>query len=167
MIISIEKLRELVPSTAKLSDDRARAKLLALEIAIRKYTNNNFQKRNFRTVGRIVNRELTFDRTLFKDGDTIEISKSKYNDGVYVLGERAEFYDENNVLITKVEYPPDVIDGVLNMLEWETKNRDKIGIKSESLSRYSVTYYDIESKSVIGFPSGIVAFLTPYMRAKF
>ncbi len=167
MIISIEKLRELVPSAAKMSDERARAKLLALEIAIRKYTNNNFQKRNFRTVGHIVNHELTFDRTLFKDGDTIEISKSKYNDGIYVLGEEAEFYDENNVLITKVEYPPDVIDGVVNMLEWEAKSRDKVGIKSESLSRYSVTYYDIESKSIIGFPSGIVAFLTPYIRARF
>ena len=166
MIISIEKLRELVPSTA-LSDDRARAKLLALEIAIRKHTNNNFQKRNFRTVGNIVNGVLVFDRTLFKDGDTIEISNSKYNNGLYVLGEDAEMYDESNVLITKVEYPPDVIEGVVNMLEWETKHRDKVGVKSESISRYSVTYYDIESKSVIGFPSGIVAFLTPYIKARF
>lgn len=166
MIISIEKLRELVPSLT-LSDERARAKLLALETAIRKYTNNNFQKRNFRTVGKVVNGELIFDRTLFKDGDTVHITQSFYNNCLYVLGEEHEFYDEDKILITKVEYPPDVIEGVVNMLEWEAKNRDKVGIKSESLSRYSVTYYDIESKSVIGFPSGIVAFLTPYKRAKF
>ncbi len=167
MILSVEKLKELLPSANTMSDDRARSKLLALETAIRNYTNNNFQKRNFRAIGKIINGELIFDRTLFKDGDTVQITKSLYNDCLYVLGEEHEFYDENDVLITKVEYPPDVIEGVSNMLEWETKHRDKVGVKSESLSRYSVTYYDIESNSVIGFPSGIVAFLTPYKKAKF
>lgn len=167
MVISIGKLRELVPSTETMSDAELREKLAALETLIRKYTNNNFQKQNFRAVGNIRNGELIFDTRLFKHGDTLEISKSMYNDGVYVYGEENEFYDEEKVLVTKVVYPPDVVAGVVNMFKWDIENRAKVGIKSESLSRYSVTYYDIESNSIMGYPSGLVAFLKPYIRAKF
>lgn len=166
MIISVAELRELCPSEDK-SDKELRGKLEALETLIRKYTNNNFQARNFRTVGNIRNGELIFDTTHFKVGDTFQISKSRYNEGLYVYGEKHELYDEDNVLITKVIYPPDVVTGVVNMFKWDEQNRAKVGIKSESLSRYSVTYYDIESNSVMGYPSGLVAFLKPYMRAKF
>lgn len=168
MIISIEKLRELVPSASGKSDEELREKIGALETFIRKYTNNNFQNRNFRTVGSIRGGELVFDATLFKAGDSIEISKSKYNDGIYTYGdEQAEYYDEEDVLVTKVVYPPDVIMGAVNLFKWDEQNRDKIGVKSESLSRYSVTYYDLESNSIGGFPKGLVAFLTPYKKAKF
>lgn len=166
MIISVAELRELCPSENK-SDKVLRGKLEALETLIRKYTNNNFQARNFRTVGNIRNGELIFDTTLFKEGDTFQISKSLYNEGLYVYGEKHELYDEEGVLITKVVYPPDVVEGVVNMIKWDIENRAKVGVKSESLSRYSVTYYDIESNSVLGYPSGLVAFLKPYMRAKF
>ena len=172
MIISIEKLRELVPSVKDKSDEELRAKIGALETFIRKYTNNNFQQRNFRTVGSIRNGLLIADMSLFKNGDNYEISKSKYNDGVYVFevgAEAPELYDEENVLITKVVYPQDVVMGAVNLFKWDVENRGKIGVKSESLSRYSVTYYDMESggNSVGGYPKGLVSFLTPYMKAKF
>ena len=167
MIISVEKLRELLPSTTKLSDEEVRARLVSLESLIRKYTNNNFQARNFRATGNIRNGQLEFNAKLFKAGDTFQISNSLYNEGVYVYGEEQELYDEDGVLITKVVYPPDVVQGVVNLFKWDIENRGKVGVKSESLSRYSVTYYDLESGSTVGFPNGLVAFLKPYIRAKF
>lgn len=158
-----------MPSAESMSDAELHLKLEALETFIRKYTNNNFQNRNFRTVGNIRNGKLELFSALFKTGDTIEISQSKYNDGIYVCGETPEMYDEENVLITKVIYPPAVVVGVANLIKWDVEHRDKIGVKSESLSRYSVTYYDLESggNSVGGFPGGLVSFLKPYMKAKF
>lgn len=168
MILSVERLRELLPSeTESMSDDGIRDKLESLETLIRKYTNNNFQVRSIRTTGEIVDCELTFDKTRFKDGDTFQISQSLYNDGVYTVGETYDFIDESGVLITKVVYPPDVVMGAVNLFKWETQNREKVGVKSESLSRYSVTYYDLETSSVMGYPKGLMAFLKPYMRAKF
>lgn len=167
MIISVDKLRECLPSL-NMSDGEVRARLESLESLIRKYTNNNFQARNIRTTGNIRNGELSFLNTAhFKYGDTFQISNSLYNDGVYVYGEAQEFEDEENVLITKVVYPRDVVMGVVNLFKWDAENRDKVGVKSESLSRYSVTYYDISSNAEVGFPNGLVAFLKPYMRAKF
>ncbi len=169
MIISIEKLREFVPSATSMSDTELQARLEALETLIRKYTNNNFQKRNFRVYGDIQSGSLSFDKTFFKNGDTFEISNSKYNDGVYVVGEEPEMYDEQDVMITKVVYPSDVVMGAVNLFKWDIEHRDKIGVKSETLSRYSVSYYDMESgnNSAGGFPKGLMSFLTPYMKAKF
>lgn len=167
MILSVEKLREYLPSI-NMSDEAIRARLESLETLIRKYTNNNFQVRTIRTTGNIRNGELIFaDASRFKKGVSFQISQSLYNDGVYVYGEKHEFEDEDGVLITKVVYPPDVVQGVVNLFKWDFENRDKVGVKSESLSRYSVTYYDLDANSEVGFPKGLVAFLKPYMRAQF
>lgn len=169
MIISVEKLKGILPSATNKSDEELELMLSALEAFIRKYTNNNFQLRSFRTVGNIRGGELLFDKTLFKDGENFEISQSLYNAGVYVLGKPYDFYDEENVLITKVVYPQAVISGVVNLIQWDIEHRGKIGVKSESLSRYSVTYYDLESggNSIGGYPKGLMGFLKPYMRAQF
>ena len=167
MIISVEKLKGILPSAINKSDEELELMLSALEAFIRKYTNNNFQLRNFRTIGSIRSGELLFDKKLFKDGESFEISNSLYNAGVYVLGKTYDFYDEENVTITKVVYPQAVITGVVNLIQWDIEHRGKIGVKSESLSRYSVTYYDVENNSVGGYPKGLMGFLKPYMRAQF
>lgn len=169
MIISIEKLKGILPSAINKSDEELELMLSALETFIRKYTNNNFQARNFRVTGSIRGGELLFDKALFKDGESFEISKSLYNDGVYVIGKTYDFYDEENVMITKVVYPQAVITGVVNLIQWDIEHRGKIGVKSESLSRYSVTYYDLESggNSIGGYPKGLMGFLRPFMRAQF
>lgn len=167
MLISIEKLKGVLPSANNKSDEELEQMISALEAFIRKYTNNNFQLRNFRTVGNIRGGELIFDKTLFKDGESFEISNSRYNAGVYVLGKSYDFYDEENVTITKVVYPQAIVAGVVNLIQWDIEHRGKIGVKSESLSRYSVTYYDVESNSVGGYPRGLMGFLKPYMKAQF
>jgi hypothetical protein len=78
------------------------------------------------------------------------------------------YFDEAEVLVTKVEYPVDVVMGVVNMLRWEIENRSKVGIQSETISRHSVTYFNMDGdNSVMGYPKSLLGFLTPYMKARF
>ena len=45
--------------------------------------------------------------------------------------------------------------------------RSKTGIKSETLSRHSVTYFDMDaSNSLDGYPASIVGFLDPYYQMR-
>lgn len=66
------------------------------------------------------------------------------------------------------EYPMDVKMGVINMLNWDLENRSKVGIQSETISRHSVTYFNMDGdNSLMGFPKSLLGFLKPYMRARF
>ena len=174
MILTVEKLRELLPSV-KSSDDEIRAKLVSLESLIRKYTNNNFQDRDYRRTADIVGGSLYVEAlTPFEAGDTVMITESKLNKGLFTVKEAGDSHfsvkeavkDEKDVLVTKVVYPADVVDCCLNLLEWEKGNREKVGIKSESLSRHSVTYED-SSSMFMGYPVGILNGLKLYMKARF
>lgn len=169
MIISIEKLRELVPSSLDENHELVKMRLEAIERFIRGYTRNNFQQRNVRAIGKINDRgELDFDSTGFKTGDTFQITKSLYNDGLYVYGDNTVYEPEPEVLVTKVAYPPDIVMGAVNLYKWESASRDKTGISSETLSRYSVSYADPNGdNSSGGYPKGLVGFLKPYMKAQF
>jgi hypothetical protein len=65
-------------------------------------------------------------------------------------------------------YPMDVKMGVINLLKWEVTNRDKVGVASESISRHSVTYFDMTGdNSTMGYPKALMGFLKPYMKARF
>ena len=58
--------------------------------------------------------------------------------------------------------------GVLELLKWDIKNRPKTGVKSETLSRYSVTYFDQDANNqVMGYPVALLGFLKPYIKARF
>ena len=80
-------------------------------------------------------------------------------------------YTNNNfkrVLTDAGEYPADVKMGVINMLKWDLENRNKIGIQSETISRHSVTYFNMDGdNSVMGYPKSLLGFLKPYHRARF
>lgn len=174
MIISVDKLKKFIKTNE--TDEVLEAKLQALELLVRKYTNNNFQNRNVRFARPIIDGKLQLSTNLLKVGDTIEISQSKYNDGLYVIKATngdlleldRELYDEAQILITKVVYPFDVQMGAINMLKWDLDNRDKVGIASESISRHSVTYFNMDGdNSTIGYPKSLVGFLKPYMKARF
>ena len=174
MIISVEELKQYIKTTE--TDAMLEAKLQALELSIREYTHNNFQQRNIRTVCPVVAQKLFTAYPHFKEGDTIQISQSIFNDGVYTIvkieGDMIELdkglLDENQVLVTKVEYPADVVMGVVNMLKWDLTNRDKVGIQSETISRHSVTYFNMDgANSAIGYPKTLLGFLKPYKKARF
>lgn len=166
MIMTVAEARQFV--TTSDSDQVLEAKLQALELLIRSYTHNNFQNRNKRFESRIVDGRLQGSIPYIIAGDTIQISESKFNDGIYVMADDLQLNDEDHVLVTKIEYPIDVKMGVANMLKWQNENGDKVGVQSETISRHSVTYFDMSAdNSIIGYPKSLVGFLKPYMRARF
>lgn len=174
MILSVEECRKLITTDA--ADEVLEGKLQALELLIRKYTNNNFQQRHIRFQCPAISKKLYLTTALLSVGDTVQITNSMYCDGVYcVKNMENEFVeldrpliDEPCVVVTKVEYPMDVKMGVLNMLKWDLENRDKVGIQSETLSRHSVTYFNMDgSNSSMGFPKSLLGFLVPYRKARF
>lgn len=177
MIMTVAELRQFV--TTEETDQVLEAKLQALELLIRAYTNNNFQKRAFRSVA-----VASSDKTLlcsstipFKHGDTLQISESALQPGTLVtiasvsgnvVTVNEELYDEGGVVITKVVYPTDIKLGVANMLKWQLDNGDKVGVQSETISRHSVTYFNMDGdNSLMGYPKSLLGFLKPYQRARF
>ena len=109
----------------------------------------------------------------FNVGDTVQVSESRLNKGLFTVATADDstftveeaVKDESDVLVTKVAYPADVIDCCCNLMEWEINNRDKVGIKSETLSRHSVTYEDSASM-FMGYPAAILGCLKPYRKAR-
>ncbi|MBO7252708.1 MAG: phage gp6-like head-tail connector protein [Oscillospiraceae bacterium] len=71
-------------------------------------------------------------------------------------------------LTAEGEYPMDVKMGAIQMLIWDLDNRGKVGVQSETISRHSVTYYNLDGNtSSMGYPVALLGFLKPYMRARF
>ena len=153
-------------------------KLDALEILIRKYTNNNFQNRFIRFTASSTGNRLKGVSPYIKVGDTLQISESSVNDGLYVVTEinkiegftrvNKDLFSVGHNLVTKIEYPVDVQQGVIKMLQWETESVSRIGVKSETISRHSVTYFDQDKNNqVMGFPVSLLGFLDIYKKARF
>ena len=158
-----------------IPEETLRQKMSAIEVAIRGYTNNKFQNIKVRFESESRDNILFSYNENMKVGDTVEISESISNNGLYVVTEikdKNTFVDNQlseNIhnLVTKIEYPVDIKFGSLSMLKWNLENADKIGIASESLSRHSVTYFNMDkTNTVSGYPISIMGFCTPYMRAK-
>ena len=167
MIISVEELKQFI--TTDKTDQVLESMVQALELSIRQYTNNNFQNRNKRFYANIAEGNLLFSSFPYvSEGDTVQISESNLNDGLYVLSGNMGLVDEENVLVTKIEYPADVKMGVVNLVKWELNNREKVGIQSESISRHSVTYFNMDGdNSIMGYPKSLLGFLKPYKKARF
>lgn len=175
MIIPVEELTSMDEFSGK-SEKVLKRKLNAVEQLIRSYTNNNFQNRNIRFHGNSTGDTIIGHNPFLKVGDTVQISQSMVNDGLYLITEitdkfirlDTELFDFPLNLVTKVEYPADVQEGVIELMIWEAKNRQKVGIKSETLSRHRVDYYDQDAgNQVMGYPVALLGFLKPYMKARF
>ncbi len=175
MIVATEELLAM-PEFSGKSEKTLQRKLNAIEHLIRSYTNNNFQNRSIRFEGSSQGDIIKGRTQFFKVGDTVQISQSQVNDGLYFITEIAddfirldrELFPVPENLVTKVEYPADVQEGVIELMIWEIKNRQKVGIKSETLSRHSVSYYDQDADNqVMGYPVSLLGFLKPYMKARF
>ena len=173
MIISVEKAKSLI-SFPNWTDEKIEMKLKAVEQTIRAYTNNNFQDRDCRRTADIVGGLFMVEAlTPFDIGDTVQISETRLNKGLFTVANADDstftveeaVKDENDVLVTKVVYPADVIDCCVNLLEWEVNNRGKVGIKSETLSRHSVTYEDSASM-FMGYPASLLGCLKPYRKCR-
>lgn len=175
MIVAVETLTSMTEFSGK-SEAVLKKKLKAVELLIRAYTNNNFQNRFVRFEGKSNAMKVYGTSPFLKVGDTVQITKSGVNDGLYQVTELADTYTGLDAdlyevpynLITKVEYPDDIVQGVIDLMVWEVKNRQKVGIKSETLSRHSVSYYDQDANNqVMGYPVALLGFLQPYIKPRF
>ena len=175
MIITVEELRRYISTDEE--DQALAGRLQALELLIRGYTNNNFQVRGLHCECDISGKTFISETfTPFEVGDTVQVSGSSKNNGLYTIEEVTDItftvdektYDDYDVYVVKVAYPADVKMGVVNLLKWELNNRDKVGVQSESISRHSVTYYNMDGdNSIMGYPKSLMGFLRPYMKARF
>ena len=176
MIISVEEAKTLI-DFKEWTDAKIERKLKAIEKTIRAYTNNNFQNRAYRRTADIFGGLFVCEALApFKVGDTVQISNSKYNSGLYTItavtdatfNAAEDVTDEENVLVTRIEYPEDVVDCALNLLEWEINNRSKVGVQSEKLSRHSVTYFAMDANNqAMGYPVSLLGALKPYRKVRF
>lgn len=175
MIVKIEDVMSL-PEFMKMNEKQVQKKLDALELLVRKYTNNNFQNRHIRFSASSLGNRILGCHSFIRVGDTIQVSESCVNDGLYVITEigddfirvDSELFPVDHNLVTKIEYPVDVQQGVIKLMQWEVESMNRIGIKSETLSRHSVTYFDQDKNNqVMGFPVSLLGFLEIYKKARF
>lgn len=173
MIISVEKLKKYSAfdsmNTMELMDE-----LDGIESIIRSYTNNNFQNRNVRIYAPSESNCLVGHSPYLKVGDTIEISNSNVNDGLYVITKidsnsiqlDKDIYDVSNQTVTKVEYPQAVQNVVIKLLSWKVQSGSKVGVASETIGRHSVSYVQQnDSNSYYGYPMSLLAPLNQYHKA--
>lgn len=185
MIISVNDLKKYI--TTDVADEVLEARLQALELSIRGYTHNHFHKKGFKTFANCADGKLVCDLPqFFKAEDTVEISCSYYNEGLYTVSAidgstltlNTELLPEDSVLVYKIEYPADVKMGVVDIMKWKLKNEaansgdtSKKDIQSETISRHSVTYATDSTESDIderfGVPRKYMAFLKGYIKPRF
>lgn len=186
MLMTVEELKKYINTDE--TDEMLAAKLKALELTIRKYTNNNFMVRGIRTTADAFNKTFTCKTVAnFKVGDTVQVSMSDLMDGLLCTIAKIEgntitvnedIYHEDDVMVTKVEYPEDVKMGAVNILKWQLKNdaaasgdKSAMPVQSESISRHSVTYAQDSTEADLdadfGVPKKHIAFLKAYHKARF
>ena len=175
MIITLGDARAIDDSITQ--DD-----LDALEAACRSLTNNNFQNKHirFKDIEFVGENLIAVKDPIvgIKTGDTIEVNYSHYNDGLYVIEsidgkqitvQGTPFFVANTggSMLTLVQYPADIARGIKKLIAYDKKMASKIGIKSESISRMSITYYDVNaSENIDGYPAAMVSFLKKYEKMR-
>lgn len=172
MIITVDDLRKQV-NCGTTTDELLTVKLEAIEAVIRAYTNNNFQLRSARFAGRSEDFCVYGSPRFFTVGDTVQISASGVNDGLYTVTAVHEDHIELNKslmavpcnLVTKIKYPADVTQCAVDLYKWKQTMGDKVGVKSETLSRHSVTYED-SATLFMGYPVGILNGLNLHRKAR-
>lgn len=175
MIITLEEAKQLDPNIEQ--DD-----LDAFETSIRRLTNNNFHNKHVRFKGvEFVDTSTILVKEVIKwlrVGDTIEVNYSHYNDGLYTVASTdgrqitvagTPFFEANSghAMVTKVEYPADIKRGVKKLIEYDVRMADKVGIKSQTISRMHTTYYNVDaSENTDGYPASLLSFLDKYEKMR-
>ena len=174
MIITLQDAKTIDPS---VTQDR----LDAYESAIRQLTNNNFQVMAVRSKGFTVEGNVvTFDDNILTDslheGETVEINDSRIIDGLYIAESvipKSITLDRNTrksgtfnrAIVTLVVYPDDIKEGVRRLIAYDKRMGNKTGIKSETISRMRLDYYDVNSNETIGgYPANLMSFIKKYIK---
>lgn len=175
MIVPLDMARA-IPAFSELDNDEIRKRLKGLEIIerrIRSITHNQFTNRKKRVHGCALGGVFAGTSPYFAVDDRVLITMSGINDGLYDVLEVTDdiitldrpLYDADYVRITRVEYPLDVIEGMISLQEWDEEGGSK-GIVSETISRHSVTY-ESAATGQAGYPTSLISFISPYMKARF
>ena len=173
MLISAAYLKILYPQFKDIDDEVLQRKLSVIENAIRNYTHNKFYNTLVKFKANIVDGVIHASNPYLKEGDTIEITEG-LNKGLYTITEKTEdtmkidgtAYDTHNNLMIKVEYPLDVVEGAIDLLNWELieKGKEKSGVASETISRHNVSYVQRTGDNMVnGYPLDLFSFCTDYM----
>ena len=175
MIMTVAEFREHVETD--VPDNVLESRLNAIELFIRKHTYNSFQVKGTGRIADVVGGLFTVEAlNPYKVGDTIHVSGSDKNDGLYTIKEADDHSfrvneptrDEIDIFVTLVDYPADVKMGVVGLMKYDLESRKKVGIQSETISRHSVTYKVPDaSDTVKGYPQHLMGFLEGYMKARF
>lgn len=176
MLMSVEELKMYLSTSD--SDEAIKAKLCAMEALIRSYTNNRFYANPRKAVAGVVNNgEITSNEDVhFAAGDTIQatLGKCAKDGGIYTIKtvNEKKFTVEEEISdmaahFIKVSYDMNIKMGVVNLMKWEIASRNKVGIASETISRHSITYLNMDGdNSLMGYPRSLLGFLKPYRRAR-
>lgn len=174
MILSLEEAQKIDSNIEQ--DD-----LDAFEQAVRALTSNNFQVNQIRhKIAFLDDNIVTFhDDNIegIREGDTVEINYTRLNDGVYeVLSVdtgnvtiEADLFPEapKQAILTLVRYPADIKRGIKKLIEYDKKMARKIGVKSETISRMSTTYFDVNAaENTDGYPKALLSFLDKYKKMR-
>lgn len=165
MIITLEEAKQF-------NDKVTQSDLDGLEMLIREITGNYFQVVTIRyhDLEFKNNQIITQENRLIgiKAGDTIQVSESIINNGLYVVAGvdnstitlESEVYEvyEPDAFITLVKYPADIKAGVIKLLQYDKEMVGKTGVKSRTVSRMSESYFDT-FESVGGYPKHLMAFI--------
>lgn len=176
MLISAGDLKSRYVKFIDIEDDLITRKLSVIESTIRKYTNNNFQNRLIRFNASVEGGVIKGTSPYLKSLDTIEISDG-VNKGLYTVISLDDgvktiepLYDYPMQLITKIEYPIDVIEGAIDLLDWELikQGKENSNVASESISRHNVSYVQrTKDNTVNGYPIELFNFCDNYKKARF
>lgn len=176
MIISINDLRETYKNVKldNYSDAFIERKMKSIEETIRNYTKNHFQNRYIRTSADCLDSVIYGNFKNFNINDTVEISEG-INKGLYIVKSVDDIkivldrnlYDDKDMTLTKVDYPLDVIECAIMMLDYDlnVKKSNKLNVQSESISRHSVSY-NTSSDNINGYPSILMNVLKGYCKWK-
>lgn len=177
MLITIDKLKALYSDKnfSMYKNERLEMKLNAIETFIREYTHNAFINRN--TINKCYADKgyLYGDFRYFNEGDTVMLYQSGINNGLYHIYTKIDdktielnsnVYDFSEMKIAKVEYPLDIIDGCIELLDYDLNYRAQAnkGIASETISRHSVSYVQSNANNTSnGYPIHLLGFLKKYI----
>lgn len=175
MIMTVEEFKQHVKTD--VSDDVLETRLRAVEGFIHNHTNNHFAVRGMGRICDVVGGMfITESLQPYSVGDTLHISGSDKNDGLYTVKEAEDAVftvnektrDEIDVYVRLVEYPADVKMGAVELVKYDLEHRERAGIQSETISRHSVTYKVPDASDTLkGYPKHLMGFLDGYMKARF
>lgn len=151
----------------------------AMENAIFSLTNNHFHLPNYSPIiTGIQGKRITFDGVnMFNMHDTVEIVGVQYYDGFhYVTSVGTDWIEidipfelEGDVTgsLYLIKFPADVRSGVKKVWKHEQATEDTVGVRNESISRWSVTYEKPSTgRSINGLPAYLFDFLKPYEKMR-